>query len=112
MAARSARPFSLDQSQTYVTYVEYILEANMPEISSREFAAEPLKVKRLVRSGPVIVTNRGVPELVVIPYERWRALVPQVSESLVDVLGDDAAAEIDFEPPRIELDPRPIDLDD
>jgi PHD/YefM family antitoxin component YafN of YafNO toxin-antitoxin module len=85
----------------------------MPEISSREFAAEPLKVKQLARRGPVIVTNRGQPELVILRYERWRALVPQdVSEDLIEALGDEAAAEIEFEIPRAALEPRKADLDD
>ena len=84
----------------------------MAEISTREFAAEPLKVKRLAQDGPVVVTNRGRPELVILRYERWRALVPQeVPEDLAEALGDEAAAEVDFDPPRAELDPRPADLD-
>ena len=84
----------------------------MAEISTREFAAEPLKVKRLVQDGPVVVTNRGRPELVILRYERWRALVPQeVPEDLAEALRDEAAAEVDFDPPRAELDPRPADLD-
>lgn len=84
----------------------------MAEISTREFAAEPLKVKRLAQDGPVVVTNRGRPELVILRYERWRSLVPQeVSEDLAEALGDEAAAEVEFDPPRAELDPRPADLD-
>ena len=84
----------------------------MAEISTREFAAEPLKVKRLAQDGPVVVTNRGRPELVILRYEWWRALVPQgVPEDLAEALGDEAAAEVDFDPPRAELDPRPADLD-
>ena len=84
----------------------------MAEISTREFAAEPLKVKRLAQDGPVVVTNRGRPELVILRYERWRLLVPQeVSEDLAEALGDEAAAEVEFDPPRAELDPRPADLD-
>lgn len=83
----------------------------MPEISSREFAAEPLKVKQLARSGPVVVTNRGRPELVILRYERWRALVPQeVPEDLIDALGAEDAADIEFVVPRAELQPRPVDL--
>jgi PHD/YefM family antitoxin component YafN of YafNO toxin-antitoxin module len=85
----------------------------MPKISSREFAAEPLKVKQLVRGGPVIVTNRGQPELVIVRYERWRALVPQeVPEDLIDALGAEEVAEIELVAPRAELEPRPVDLGD
>ena len=85
----------------------------MPEISSREFAAEPLKVKQLVRSGPVVVTNRGQPELVIVPYELWRALVPQdVPEDLAEALADEFGVDIELNVPRIELEPRPVDLAD
>jgi PHD/YefM family antitoxin component YafN of YafNO toxin-antitoxin module len=85
----------------------------MPEISSREFAAEPLKVKQLARGGPVVVTNRGRPELVILRYEWWRALVPQdVPEDLIDALGAEDAADVELAVPRPELAPRPIDLDD
>jgi PHD/YefM family antitoxin component YafN of YafNO toxin-antitoxin module len=85
----------------------------MVEISTREFAAEPLKVKQLARGGPVIVTNRGQPELVIVRYERWRTLVPQnVPEDLVEALEDEAGAELEFAVPRVELEPRSVDLDD
>lgn len=85
----------------------------MPEISSREFAAEPLKVKQLARQGPVIVTNRGRPELVVMRYDRWRALVPQdVPEDLLEALGDEAAGTVELEIPRVPWEPRPADLED
>jgi PHD/YefM family antitoxin component YafN of YafNO toxin-antitoxin module len=85
----------------------------MQEISSREFAAEPLKVKQMARSGPVIVTNRGEPELVILRYERWRTLVPQdVPEDLLDALADDVGPDTEFMVPRIELEPRPVDLDE
>lgn len=85
----------------------------MPEISSREFAAEPLKVKQLARQGPVIVTNRGRPELVVMRYDRWRALVPQdVPEDLLEALGDEAAGAVELEIPRVPWKPRSVDLED
>lgn len=85
----------------------------MLEISSREFAAEPLKVKQLARQGPVIVTNRGRPELVVMRYDRWRALVPQdVPEDLLEALGDEAAGAVELEIPCVPWEPRPADLED
>jgi PHD/YefM family antitoxin component YafN of YafNO toxin-antitoxin module len=96
-----------------VTCMRYIGRAGMPEITSREFAAEPLKVKQLARTGPVVVTNRGQPELVIVRYERWRALVPQeVPEDLLEALGNEGADEIDLAAPRAEVTPRPVDLDD
>ena len=68
----------------------------MPEISSREFAAEPLKVKQLAQDGPVVVTNRGRPELVILRYDRWRALVPNdVPEDLAEALADEFAGDLD-----------------
>lgn len=85
----------------------------MPEISSREFAAEPLKVKQLARQGPVIVTNRGRPELVVMRYDRWRALVPQdVPEDLLEALGDEVAGAVELEIPCVSWKSRSVDLED
>lgn len=85
----------------------------MPEISSREFAAEPLKVKQLARQGPVIVTNRGRPELVVMRYDRWRALVPQdVPEDLLEALGDEVAGAVELEIPCVPWKSRSVDLED
>jgi hypothetical protein len=85
----------------------------MAEISSREFAAEPLKVKRLAWDGPVVVTNRGRPELVILRYDRWRALVPNdVPEDLAAALADEFGGDLNFVVPRLELEPRPVDLDD
>ena len=85
----------------------------MPEISSREFAAEPLKVKQLAQDGPVVVTNRGRPELVILRYDRWRALVPNdVPEDLAEALADEFAGDLELVVPRLELEPRQVDLDD
>ena len=85
----------------------------MPEISSREFAAEPLKVKQLAQDGPVVVTNRGRPELVILRYDRWRALVPNdVPEDLAEALADELAGGLELVVPKLELEPRPVDLDD
>ena len=85
----------------------------MPEISSREFAAEPLKVKQLAQDGPVVVTNRGRPELVILRYDRWRALVPNdVPEDLAEALADEFAGDLELVVPKLELEPRPVDLDD
>ena len=85
----------------------------MPEISSREFAAEPLKVKQLAQDGPVVVTNRGRSELVILRYDRWRALVPDdVPEDLAEALADEFAGDLELVVPRLELEPRQVDLDD
>ena len=88
-------------------------EIAVPEISSREFAAEPLKVKQLAQDGPVVVTNRGRPELVILRYDRWRALVPNdVPEDLAEALADEFAGDLELVVPKLDLEPRPVDLDD
>lgn len=77
------------------------------EISSREFASDPLKVKRMVDDGAVIVTNRGVPELAILPYERYRSLVEANPPTALEALSDPAAAAIEFDAPRLDDLPVP-----
>lgn len=78
------------------------------EISSREFAAEPLKVKQLIRkSRAVIVTNRGEPELVILPYDTYLRLRNSQPESVLEALEDEAAAKVDFEIPPMKEVSRP-----
>ena len=77
------------------------------EISSREFAAEPLPVKQLVGTDVVVVTNRGRPELVILPYERYRALAAALPATALEALGSEDAGDIELEIPRFADHPGP-----
>ena len=77
-------------------------------ITSRDFAAEPLKVKQLVATDTVIVTNRGRPELAILPYERYRALTAaSAPRTLLEALGDEEAGAVELEIPLLDEAPSP-----
>jgi prevent-host-death family protein len=68
------------------------------------------RARRAVLDGPVIITERGEPALVLMTWESFRAreaLRPTLLERL-DVPGTE---DIDFEPQRSAAPFRPADLD-
>jgi hypothetical protein len=70
------------------------------DLSSREFASDPLRVKQLVKDHTVFVTNRGVRELAILPYEFFRKLQSLAQVTALEALANEAAAKIDFEPEK------------
>ena len=78
--------------------------------TSREFNRDPGSVKRAALSGPVFITDRDRPSLVVLAMKDYERLTGR-GRSLLDVLmpGDDQ--DFDFEPPRARPVPRPVDLE-
>lgn len=80
-------------------------------ISSREFNQNTGRAKRAAEQGPVIVTDRGKPSLVVMKFEDYERLNGKEG-SILDRLYMPGVAEIEFEPPRIGRDefPRPADF--
>jgi len=81
-------------------------DVSQKTISSREFASDPLAVKRWVGSSDVIVTNRGRPELALLTYERYQWLVAALPPTALEALGDSEAAEVEFDPPKLRDLPR------
>jgi PHD/YefM family antitoxin component YafN of YafNO toxin-antitoxin module len=69
------------------------------QLTSRDFAADPLKVKQLVKKNVVVVTNRGEPELAILTYREYRALKASHPLTALEALGDEAGADIDFDAP-------------
>jgi prevent-host-death family protein len=68
-------------------------------VSSREFNQDRAKVKKATESGPVIVTDRGKPVLVVLKYEEYeRIKLPR--RSIAEALYMPGAGEIEIEFPR------------
>ncbi|GCD19460.1 type II toxin-antitoxin system Phd/YefM family antitoxin [Cellulomonas sp. H30R-01] len=78
-------------------------------MTSRQFNHDVSAAKRAASDGPVVITDRGVPSHVLLTIEQFdRLSAPTPRPSLADALrGDDA---IEFEPGRVELSPRPVDL--
>lgn len=77
--------------------------------TSRDFDRDPGSIKRAALSGPVLITDRNKPSLVVMAIKDYERLAGR-SMSLLDVLmpGDDQ--DFDFEPPRARIGGRPADL--
>ena len=72
----------------------------MTTLTSRAFNQDTGAAKRAAMRGPVLITDRGRPSHVLLSIEDYRKLAsPQTS--IVDLLAMPAAAEIDFEPPRL-----------
>jgi PHD/YefM family antitoxin component YafN of YafNO toxin-antitoxin module len=66
-----------------------------------------------VKEGPVLITDRGKPSLVVLTYEAYETMTdskqPTEFVSVLDALYDPASAHFDFEIPVSEE--RPTDAD-
>ena len=67
-------------------------------ITSREFNQDVGRAKRAASDGPVFVTDRGRPSLVIITYEDWLMLAGK-SVSIGEALtGTIEAADVEFDP--------------
>jgi len=81
----------------------------MTTISSREFNQDASGAKRAALEGPVFITDRGRPAHVLLSIEAYQRLTgPQ--ESILDLLADPEAADVEFTPGRVETLTRPVDL--
>jgi len=70
------------------------------KLSSREFNQDTSKAKRAAKRGPVFITNRGRPSHVLLTAEEYQRITGS-QKSIADSLAMPAAAEIEFEPPRL-----------
>jgi prevent-host-death family protein len=68
-------------------------------VSSREFNQDRAKVKKATENGPVVVTDRGKPVLVVLKYEEYEK-IKSPRRSIADSLYMPGADEIEIEFPR------------
>ena len=70
-------------------------------ISSREFNQNISKAKKDARNNPVIITDRGKPAHVLLSIEQYRQITKS-EKNLLDLLAMPSAADIDFDPPKID----------
>jgi PHD/YefM family antitoxin component YafN of YafNO toxin-antitoxin module len=71
----------------------------MKVFSSREFNQDVSQAKRVARSEPVFVTDRGRATHVLLSIDAYRQLTGQ-TETLVDLLAMPSLADIDFDAVR------------
>ena len=77
--------------------------------SSREFNQQASEAKRAANSGPVFITDRGRPAHVLLSFEDYQRLTKQ-RRNIADALALPGIADIEFEPPRVTIEPRPADF--
>ena len=70
-------------------------------MTGREFNRHVSKAKRQARHGPVVITSRGQAAHVLLTVEEYVALTKQEA-NIVDLLAMPEAADVDFEPPRLQ----------
>ena len=72
-------------------------------LNGREFNQDIARAKRAAETGPVIITDRGVPAFVLQRYDDWRRQTgARPGLSLLDAIADPASADIEFESPKLE----------
>lgn len=78
-------------------------------ISSREFNQDASGAKRAALGGPVFITDRGRPAHVLLSIEAYQRLTGR-QQSILDLLADPEAADVEFTPGRVDSLARPVDL--
>lgn len=78
-------------------------------LSSRELNHDVSRAKKAAKSGPVIITDRGKPSHVLMTFDEFERLSGK-HRSLIDALAMPGLSAIDFEPLRVEIRPREVDL--
>ncbi len=78
-------------------------------ISSREFNQGASEAKRAATHGPVFITDRGRPAHVLMSFEDYQRLTKQ-RRNIADALAMPSHVDIEFEPSRVSIEPRPADF--
>lgn len=69
-------------------------------VTSREFNQDVSKVKKASLQGPVFITDRGHPAHVLLTIHDYQELT-KTKENILDLLAMPEAADIDFEPKKL-----------
>lgn len=78
-------------------------------LTSREFNQGASEAKRAANKGPVFITDRGRPAHVLMSFEEYQRLTKQ-RRNIADALAMPGVAEIEFDSPRININPKAADL--
>ena len=78
-------------------------------LSSREFNQAASEAKRAANNGPVFITDRGKPAHVLLSFDDYQRLTKQ-RRNIADALAMPDIADIEFEPPRVTIQSRPVDF--
>jgi len=81
------------------------------ELSSREFNRAARRLKYQADSGPVFIISRGVRSHVLLSYRDYETLKGSRAKSLLQAVAQVGQAdEISFDPPRVGIRSRGVDL--
>lgn len=79
-------------------------------MTSREFNQQVSRAKRAAKDGPIIVTDRGKPSLVVMTHEEYVRITGK-EKNILEMLAMPGMEDIEFDPPKIDLKLRDLDFD-
>lgn len=80
-------------------------------ISSQELNQDLSKAKRAATQNPVVITDRGKPAFVLLPYTEYQRLSGAApGRNLVEALSMPGLSEIAFDPPKADIRARPADF--
>jgi prevent-host-death family protein len=78
-------------------------------LTSREFNQDASRAKKAANKGPVFITDRGKPAHVLLTVEAYRQLTGS-RRKITDILAMQGADDIEFDPPRIDIEIRSADF--
>jgi len=78
-------------------------------LSSREFNRDTSRAKKAAAKGPVFITDRGKPAHVLLSIQEYQRLAGQ-GRNILEALSVPGLAEIEFDPPKLEISMRPADF--
>lgn len=78
-------------------------------MSSRELNQDVGRAKKAALNGPVFITDRGKPAHVLLSIDDYRRLTGK-RRNIVDALSMPGLSEMDFDPPRVNIHSREVDL--
>jgi hypothetical protein len=70
-------------------------------MTSREFNQDVSRAKREAESGPVVITDRGVPSYVLLKHAEYQRLIGK-GKSIVELLDMGDEGDFDFSPPKLK----------
>lgn len=78
-------------------------------VSSRELNQDVTRAKKATENGPVFITDRGKPAHVLLSIEEYQRLTHQ-RRNIADALAMPDVADIEFSPPRVDIETLPAEF--
>jgi PHD/YefM family antitoxin component YafN of YafNO toxin-antitoxin module len=81
-------------------------------ISSQDFARDVPAAKRAAMTGPVFITENGCDAFVLLNIADYHRITERATRSLLNLMdGIPGGDNIDFDPPRLQIQLRPVAFD-